>query len=112
MQGMRFLLLGEDSRPVNHGIIAQKVTEDRYLCTFFRNPQVSRLCHVDEISTWNLFPNDETMNAFINEIVKQIPPANPPANPPAEPPAEPPGGQKVPVKKKVGKKKANATTKR
>lgn len=107
MQGMRFLLLGDDGRPVNHGIITQRVTEERYMCTFVRNPQVSRLCHVDEIATWNLFPNDEQMNAFISEIVKlNAPPPQP------EPPAEPPGGQKVPAKKKASKKKANAKTKR
>jgi hypothetical protein len=105
MQGMRFLLLGDDGRPVNHGIITQRVTEERYMCTFVRNPQVSRLCHVDEIAAWNLFPNDEQMNAFISEVVKLNPPPQP------EPPAEPPGGQKVPVKK-ASKKKANAKTKR
>lgn len=111
MQGMRFLLLGEDGRPINHGIIAQKVTEERYLCTFFRNPQVSRLCHVDEISTWNLFPTDDMMNQFIATLTANNPPPTP------EPPAEPPGGEKppvkkVPIKKKVGKKKPNAKTKR
>jgi hypothetical protein len=109
MQGMRFLLLGDDGRPMNHGIVAQKVTEERYLCTFMRNPQVSRLCHVDEISTWNLFPNDDQLNSFIAIIARQNPPAEPPKQP--EPPAEPPGGKKAPAKK-ASKKKANATTKR
>ncbi len=109
MQGMRFLLLGDDGRPVNHGVITQRVTEERYMCTFVRNPQVSRLCHVDEISSWNLFPNDEQMNAFITEIMKLNPPEPPPQ---PEPPVEPPGDPQVPVKKKAGKKKANAKTKR
>lgn len=115
MQGMRFLLLGDDGRPFNHGIITQKVTEERYLCTFFRNPQVSRLCHVDEIAGWNLFPNDEAMNQFIAALAAQDPKfqkEQPPADPP-QPPAEPPGGKhKTPVKKKASKKKPNAKTQR
>lgn len=105
MQGMRFLLLGEDGRPINHGIITQKVTEDRYLCTFFRNPQVSRLCHVDEIGQWNLFPNDEVMNQFIAALNTNPVPG--PGGEPEDPPAE-----KPPAKKKAAKKKRNAKTKR
>ena len=78
MQGMKFLMIGEDGRPFNHGIIAQKVTDERYLCTFARQPQVSRLCHVDEIATWQLFPTDEMMNAFITQLAKENPPNPPP----------------------------------
>lgn len=80
MQGMHFLLLGENGQPINHGVIQQKTTEERYLCTFLRQPQVSRLCHVDEIGTWNLFPNQEAMNSFITSIQQQAankPPAGP-----------------------------------
>lgn len=65
MQGMRFLLLNQQQQPINNGVITQRVTEDRYMCTFLREPQVSRLCHVEEIGTWNLFPNDEQLNQFL-----------------------------------------------
>lgn len=111
MQGMRFLMLGETGQPVNHGVIQQKTTEERYLCTFFRQPQVSRLCHVDEIGTWNLFPNDDAMNAFISAIRAENPPAG--DKPPVDPPKDPPGltskktvKKKAPSKKKAAKKKA------
>lgn len=67
MQGMRFLILGE-AGPVNHGVIVQRVTEEKYLCTFARKPSSSRLVATDEIMNWNLFPNDETMNDFIIEL--------------------------------------------
>jgi hypothetical protein len=124
MQGMRFLMLGENGQPFNHGVIQQKTTEERYLCTFFRQPQVSRLCHVDEIGQWNLFPNEEAMNKFIGQIVKDNPPAPPAGDtPPPPPPADPPGASKKTAKKvakkaakkpakKASKKKANVKTKR
>lgn len=68
MQGMRFVLLGEKGVPINHGQILQKVTEDRYLCQFARKPTVCRLCHVDEISGWNLFISDDNVNEFIASL--------------------------------------------
>lgn len=67
MQGMRFLILGE-SGPVNHGVIVQRITDEKYLCTFARKPSSSRLVTTDEITQWNLFPNDESMNNFILEL--------------------------------------------
>lgn len=101
MQGMRFLLMAE-AGPINHGIITSRVTEDKYLCTFMRNPQSSRLCTTDEIATWNLFPNDEAMNAFIAALQEQ-----PPAAPPAGAPPGVADHQKKKVAKKVSKKKAS-----
>jgi len=103
-------MLGETGQPINHGVIQQKTTEERYLCTFMRQPQVSRLCHVDEIGNWNLFPNEGAMNAFIAALVKDNPPADPPAGdkPPGTPPI-PDAVKKVikkTAKKKVAKKKA------
>lgn len=72
MQGMRFLLLSE-AGPTNHGVITQRVSEDKYLCTFMRQPQSSRLVTTDEITTWNLFPNDEAMNTFIAALNTEKP---------------------------------------
>lgn len=72
MQGMRFLLLGEKNTPINHGTILQKVTDDRYLCHFARIPSVSRLCHVEEISHWNLFPDEGALNTFLQSVRPQV----------------------------------------
>lgn len=87
MQGMRFVLLGEKGIPLNHGQILQKVTEDRYLCQFARKPTVCRLCHVDEISTWNLFINDDNVNEFIASLKSRVDMPLQPAAPAA--PADP-----------------------
>lgn len=103
MQGMRFLMLNEQGQPLNHGVIVSKVTDERYLCTFARNPQVTRLCHVDEIGQWNLFPTDDAMNAFILNIQAQT-------GAPAKPVETPPAPKKVTKKKKVIKKKAKKKT--
>ena len=65
MQGMRFLLLNEKGIPVNHGQILQKITDDRFLCYFARKPAVSRVCNLDEIALWNLFPDDDAQNEFL-----------------------------------------------
>lgn len=109
MQGMRFLLMGEKG-PINHGIITQRVTEEKYLCTFMRNPQSSRLCTTDEIAQWNLFPNDESMNLFIATLQQQDPNApSPDGRPPAgKPPGVDQHQAKKKAKKKVSKKKAKA----
>lgn len=78
MQGMRFLLLNEDGKPINHGLIAQKITPEKYLCSFTRNPPVSRVCDLTEIQGWNLFPTDDALNIFIESIAKD-PDKAPPA---------------------------------
>lgn len=100
MQGMRFLVINEKG-PVNHGIIQQKLTDEKYLVTFVRIPQVSRVASLDEISTWNLFPNEDAMNAFIVDLRKQQ--ATPPddkANPNKVPPIP---GKKIGTKRRAKK---------
>lgn len=71
MQGMKFLILNKDGKPINHGIIATQITPEKYLCSFTRNPPVSRVCDLSEIQSWNLFPTDDALNAFIAMIVKR-----------------------------------------
>lgn len=48
MQGMRFLLVNETG-PYGHGIITQEISSEKYLCTFLRHPQVSRVVDITEI---------------------------------------------------------------
>lgn len=117
MQGMRFLIVGQDGRPVNHGVIAQKVSEDKFLCQFARQPTSCRLVHTDEILNWNLFPTDDDLNTFIANLVEQNPPA--PDQVPGElevGPATNDPQKKTPrkkaAKKKAAKKKPNGKTKR
>ena len=131
MQGMRFLLINEQGAIINNGVITQRVTEERYMCTFMRPPQVSRLVHVDEIATWNLFPNDEAVQAFVNELQQQ--PEGGPTPPPGAPSPDghiPPGApdtlinpegdvgrglsskKKKVTKKKAAKKKAKKVSKK
>jgi hypothetical protein len=109
MQGMRFLVIG-DKGPMNHGLITQRLTEDRYLVTFARKPQVSRIAALDEIMGWNLFPDDNAMNLFIADWQKNNPtlqPARPVGTGGERDPAE--GNDELPpptpIKKKVSKKK-------
>jgi hypothetical protein len=68
MQGFRFIILGQDGAVVNNGIILSRVTDDRYLCTFVRKPSTTRLVHVEEISQWNLFPNEDAVKEFIDAL--------------------------------------------
>ena len=74
MQGMRFLVLDKNGIPINHGIIAQAITPERYLCRFAATPVVSRVVRLEELETYNLFPDDKEMNAFIDAIKKADPP--------------------------------------
>ena len=109
MEGMHFLLVNEQGKPMSHGVIAKRVTDERYLCTFLRAPQVSRLAHVDEIAQWNLFPNQDAMNAFIASLPKAKPaPGTGGERDPAE------GNNELPppktAAKKRGKKKASKKT--
>lgn len=104
MQGMKFLIVGKDG-PTNHGVIAQRITADRYLCSFAKTPAISRVVSLDEImgalivdgasGPWCLFPDDEQMNAFIIALQQ----ANPPPNKPA-------------ASKKTSKKKKKVTKKK
>jgi hypothetical protein len=87
MQGMRFLILFENG-PVNNGIITQQITPEKYLCTFFRKPQSSRVVDIAEIQQWNLFPNDDGLNAFLKEVNTQQEPSAPPAPPAPKPQAK------------------------
>ncbi len=107
MEGMHFLLLNEQGKPMGHGVIASRINQDRYLCTFLRAPQVSRVVHVDEIGTWNLFPNQDGMNAFIAALPKAKPaPGTPPPKP--DPNAKnDPASKKTAKKKKASKKKTS-----
>ena len=72
MQGMRFLSVGEDG-PTNHGIIVERITAEKYLCEFAKNPTSCRVCDITQIQTWHLFYNDKQMNAFILSLQKEVP---------------------------------------
>ena len=73
MQGMRFLTVGEQG-PTNHGIIAGRITAEKYLCNFAKNPTSCRVCDITEIQQWHLFHTDDEMNAFILALRKEQPP--------------------------------------
>ena len=112
MEGMNFLLVNEQGKPMGHGIIASRINENRYLCTFLRQPQVSRVVGVDEIATWNLFPNQDAMNAFVAALPKS--PGTPPPPPSKEPASKKPASKsqqkRISAQKKASKKKASKKT--
>lgn len=83
MIGFKFLVLGQENKPLNHGTIIEKVGEGKYLCQFTRIPTSCRVVDVTEIQGWNLFPTGDAMNAFIAALEKK--PADPPKDPPADP---------------------------
>lgn len=70
MQGLKFLLLNQEGKPINHGLIVERITPEKYLCQFERNPPSARVCDLQEIQLWNLFPTDDAMNAFIASVGK------------------------------------------
>lgn len=113
MQGMKFLIVGQDGRPVNHGTIVNQVGAEKFLCQFARQPTCCRLVHTDEILGWNLFPNDDGLNAFILSIQAQTGEPEKPVETPPELDVDPKPTQ--PPKKKAkrkAKKKSNAKPKR
>jgi hypothetical protein len=70
MQGFNFLILGEKG-PINHGVVVERLTADKYLCQFAKTPTSCRVVSLDEIQQWNLFPDTASMNAFIVELQKK-----------------------------------------
>ena len=104
MEGMKFLILNQEGKPANHGTIAQRITPEKYLCQFDRTPTSCRVCRIEEIEGWNLFPTDKEMNAFIKALEPKKPPA-----PPADPPKT--NGSKPNAKKSKAKKKAKSKPK-
>jgi len=85
--------------PNNHAIITQQITPEKYLCTIMTNPQGTHVGPIEEVQQFNLFPNDDAMNAFI--VARRQPKPEAP-KPEVDPTELPPGAPK----KKVAKKKA------
>jgi hypothetical protein len=108
--GFKFLILGKENKPLNHGTIIEKVIEGKYLCQFTRIPTSCRVVDVTEIQGWNLFPTDDAMNEFIAALEKKPAGTTPPADPPADPPKT--NGSKANAKKSKAKKKAKPKPKK
>jgi len=111
--GFKFLILGPENKPINHGTIIEKVAEGKYLCQFTRSPPSCRVVDVTEVQGWNLFPADDAMNEFIAALEKKPddpppPPKDPPKGITRVPPKDPPktNGSKANAKKSKAKKKA------
>lgn len=64
MLGMIFLILDDNRQILAHGVVTQKLTDSKYLCTFMREPQSSRICDIEQMQNWHLFPNLKAMSAF------------------------------------------------
>ncbi len=105
MIGFKFLVLGQENKPLNHGTIIEKVTDGKYLCQFTRVPTSCRVVDVSEIQGWNLFPTDDAMNAFITALEKK-----PPADPPKDPPKPNPRPRKIRAKSNDKKSKKSKTS--
>lgn len=98
MIGFKFLILGKKNKPINHGTIAEKLTEGKYLCQFQRIPTSCRVVDILEIEGWNLFPDEDSMNKFISALQEK-----PPADPPKDPKGKTSGKKSKKAKKKNGK---------
>ena len=111
MQGLRWLMLGSDGKPANHGEILKEILATKYLCHFAATPSYSRVVDIAEIQRWLLFPDDNRMNAFILALRRQELAAAVAAKPPpTEPPQEYDPDPKPPAKKKTKKKAAKKKT--
>lgn len=119
MQSMRFLILGKDGKPANHGEILREITSSKYLCHFAATPSYSRVCDIEEVQNWLLFPDDTRMNAFILALRRQEmtaaaskaaaeKAAAESPDDPVQPPVKQP--KKKVVKKKAKKKKVTKKT--
>jgi hypothetical protein len=108
MQGMKFVVIGQNNQVINHGQIVQQINDDKFLCQFQRPPAVARLVHTDEIMGWNLFPNDELLGEFITHINKQNQPPKPADPAPGAPglDIDPESTNKKASKKKASKKRS------
>lgn len=107
MIGFKFLVLGQENKPLNHGTIIEKVAEAKYLCQFTRVPTSCRVVDVAEIQGWNLFPTDDAMNEFIAALGKKPPP---PVDPPKDPPKPNPRPRKIRAKRNDKKSKKSKTS--
>ena len=72
MQGMLFVILNEKGEAVNHGIIAQAITPEKYLCQFRIPSPVSRIIPIEELQGYSLFNNEQQMNQFLAAVQKQV----------------------------------------
>lgn len=101
MQGMMFLLMSEQG-PINQGVVTSQITPEKYLCTFVRPPQVSRICDIEEMQQWNFFPNQDSMNDFVRQMPQQQAAGDPKPDP-KKPAAKKPAAKKPAAKKSVKK---------
>lgn len=88
LAGMIFIVVGDNGLPVTHGIIAQQITAEKYLCQFQAQPVSSRVVDIEELQGYNLFHNDEQRDAFLTVLKR----------------AHDKDNSKKPSKKKVAKK--------
>lgn len=72
MQGMKFVCIDDKGQVANSGHIVEQITPERYLCQFLRAPTSCKVCRLEEIEGWNLFPTAEQAKAFV-EALKPIP---------------------------------------
>lgn len=91
MQGQSFLILNNKGTPVNHGVILEQITPERYLCYFAAKPAMSRVVRLEEIEGYNLFPNDDALNVFIAALTKQTVPPEGAVTQPSKDPDTPDG---------------------
>ncbi len=106
MQGMRFLILNEQGKSVNYGIITNIPAPGKFLCKFMLAPVVSRVVDVKELETYNLFDTQAEMDAFAKQLQEdQKTDGKTPPKPrdTSQPPPKPVKKKKV-VKKTNGKK--------
>ena len=68
MEGLHFLIISSDNVPTNQGIILERIGLERYLCYFARVPSYSRVCRLEQIEGWRLFPTEEKLSEFIKSI--------------------------------------------
>ena len=70
MQGLLFLILNQEGTPLNHGIIVEKLTGEKYLCQFQKPPVSNRVVSIEEIQGFNLFSTQEQFDNFLNSVQK------------------------------------------
>ena len=96
MQGMLFVMLNKDGQAVNHGLIAQAITPEKYLCQFAIPTPSSRVVTIEELQSYTLFNDVNQQKAFMDVIQK---------NKLLHQASKPPASKKKVTKKKVRKSK-------
>jgi len=82
MLGMFGIIIQDDSVQNTVRITQEVKAGEKYMVQFLGDPQFARVCQVEEIQTWLLFPNQKAADNWLQKSVMPSKPAIPSEVPP------------------------------